>query len=283
MNAQGMYAQNCYYNGTNWIYDKNGACGAARMLASASAPLFQLSIATTGTAGGTISTMDTTGVAMTASLSSAVGTGVWINPGGNALPTNHSQFQVGPVATVDSGAEIQFNNQQAGDRALVIMGASGQTAALTTWNVNSTTPLASVTAAGGFVGTSLLASGNVDGTAPTTITTGTTASLGGTFKSGYTHNQEATAAAGVTYTLPTAAAGLQYCIDNSWNGSAATTGVLTLATSASGQFIIFTDGTLSATGGNVTSGGAAADAACVTGIDATHWQLFVQRGTWTKH
>lgn len=138
-------------------------------------------------------------------------------------------------------------------------------------------------ALGNALATSLLASGIVDGTAPVTVTTGTTATLGGTYKSGYTDNQEATAATAVAYTLPTAAAGLQYCIDNSWNGTAATTGVLTLNTSASGQFIIFTDGTLTATGGNVTSGGAAADSACVRGVDATHWQLYVQRGTWTKH
>lgn len=111
------------------------------------------------------------------------------------------------------------------------------------------------------------------------LTTGTTATL----FTPYTFNQEATAATAVTYTLPTASAGAQFCIANSYNGSAATTGVLTLATSASGQFIIFTDGTLSATGGNVTSGGAAADASCVVGTDATHWQLYVQAGTWTKH
>lgn len=149
--------------------------------------------------------------------------------------------------------------------------------------VESTSPTLTTPNIGAATGTSLLVSGNVDGTAPVTLTTGTTATLGGTFKSGYTLNQEATAATAVTYTLPTAAVGLQYCIGNSWNGSAATTGILTLATSASGQFIIFTDGTLSATGGNVTSGGAAADAACVVGVDATHWQLYVQRGTWSKH
>lgn len=143
--------------------------------------------------------------------------------------------------------------------------------------------VATSSALGTATATSLLASGNVDGTAPVTITIGTTASLGGTFRSGYTLNQEATAATAVTYTLPTAAAGRQYCVGNSWNGSAATTGVLTVNTSASGQFIIFTDGTLSATGGNVTSGGAAADAACFVGVDATHWQQYTQRGTWTKH
>lgn len=149
--------------------------------------------------------------------------------------------------------------------------------------VFATSPSLTTPNIGAATGTSLLVSGNVDGTAPTTVTTGTTATLGGTFKSGYTHNQEATVATAVAYTLPTAAAGLQYCVDNSWNGTASTTGVLTVATSASGQFIIFTDGTLSATGGNVTSGGAAADAACFAGVDATHWQLYVQRGTWSKH
>jgi hypothetical protein len=141
--------------------------------------------------------------------------------------------------------------------------------------------------AGSIAGTleaaSVLATGTVDGTAPTTITTGTTATLGGTFKSGYTWNQEATAATAVTYTLPTAAAGLQYCVGNSWNGTAATTGVLTVATSATGQFIIFTDGTLSATGGNVTSPGTAADMGCFVGVDATHWQFQQIRNTWVKH
>jgi len=128
------------------------------------------------------------------------------------------------------------------------------------------------------------AGGTVDGLAPTTVTTGATATVGGgTFVSGYTVNENATAATAITYTLPVAAAGKQYCVENGWNGSAATTGVITLATSATGQFIIFTDGTLSATGGNVTSGGAGADMACVHGIDATHWQLSVIRGTWTKH
>ena len=131
--------------------------------------------------------------------------------------------------------------------------------------------------------TSLLATGIVDGTAPVTVTTGSSATLGGTYKSGYTFNQEATAGTAVTYTLPTAAAGLQYCVANSYNGSAANTGTLELLTSASGQFIIFTDGTLSATGGYVISAGAARDSACVVGVDSTHWMLYVSSGTWAKH
>lgn len=149
--------------------------------------------------------------------------------------------------------------------------------------VLANTPTLTTPNIGAATGTSLLVSGNVDGTAPVTVTTGSTATLGGTFKSGYTFNQEATAATAVAYTLPTAAAGRQYCVSNSYNGSAATTGVLTVNASATGQFIIWTDGTLSATGGNVTSGGAAGDAACFVGVDSTHWQIYVQRGTWTKH
>lgn len=136
---------------------------------------------------------------------------------------------------------------------------------------------------GAATGTSLLVTSNLDGTAPVIVTTGTTGTPGATFNHSYSFNEEATAGTGVNYTLPTAAAGKQYCIANANNGSAANTGVLTITTSASGQFIIFTDGTLSATGGNVTSGGAAADAACVVGVDSTHWLLYVQSGTWTKH
>ncbi len=136
---------------------------------------------------------------------------------------------------------------------------------------------------GAATGTSLLATGNVDGKAPVDVTTGASATLGGTFKSGYTINENATAATAVAYTLPTASAGLQYCVGNGYNGSAANTGVITLNTSASGQFLIWTDGTLSATGGNTTSGGAGGDFACVIGVDSTHWMFRPSNGTWTKH
>ena len=115
----------------------------------------------------------------------------------------------------------------------------------------------------------------------TTVTTGTTATLSTCF----TVNEEATAATAVTYTLPVAASGAQYCIDNGYNGSAANTGALTLQTSASGQYIVYTDGTLSASGGYVLSSGAARDGACVYGIDSTHWMFLPHSpsGTWAKH
>lgn len=130
----------------------------------------------------------------------------------------------------------------------------------------------------------------LDGVAPMTVTTVTSCKLGTAsgcatlaYSSGYTINEEATAAQAVVYTLPTAAAGLQQCVSNGYNGSAADTGTLELLTSASGQYIIYTDGTLSASGGYVISGGAAVDAACVVGTDTSHWLLYVQRGTWAKH
>lgn len=120
-------------------------------------------------------------------------------------------------------------------------------------------------------------------TVTVTVDTSTPVTVSGTNLSTYHFNENATAGTAITYNLPTAAAGIQKCFTNAYNGTAANTGVLTIATSATGQFIIFTDGTLSATGGNVTSGGAAHDAACVVGVDSTHWQLFVQSGVWTKH
>lgn len=134
--------------------------------------------------------------------------------------------------------------------------------------------------------TSLIATGVVDGEAPVTIVTsaafifGTT---GGTYSSGYYDNENSTASTAITGTLPAAAAGLQYCVDNLYNGSAPDTGALTIQTSGPGQYIVYTDGTLSASGGYVISGGAARDSACVRGVDSTHWVLYVYSGTWTKH
>lgn len=150
---------------------------------------------------------------------------------------------------------------------------------------NLSSPIFTAPALGSATATQLLVSGIVDGRVPVTVTAGSSATLGGTYKTGYTFNQNPTAAAAVTYTLVggTFGGGQQYCVSNSWNGSAANTSAITLATSGAGQFIIYTDGTLTASGGNVQSSGAAGDAACVVGIDATHWQLYVQRGNWAKH
>jgi hypothetical protein len=135
--------------------------------------------------------------------------------------------------------------------------------------------------------TSLLATGIVDGTAPVTVTTGSSANLGATYKSGYTFNQEATAGTSVTYTLPATAVGLQYCVRNSIvSGTGAPdTGVLTIYPAASSYVIL--NGVINTIGGGgthgVASGGAAGDSACFVAVDATHWEVFVIKCTWTAN
>ena len=115
----------------------------------------------------------------------------------------------------------------------------------------------------------------VDTSTPVTVST--------TLASEAHFNENATAATAVTYDLPTAAAGKQFCFANANNGTAANTGALTIQTSATGQYIVFTDGTLSASGGYVVSAGAARDSACVMGVSSTQWMLYVGSGTWAKH
>jgi len=186
-----------------------------------------------------------------------------------------------PVAVGDSGGTLSHSiiiNPANGVAPSVTTGAwtlAMATAAITgqTWVPPSAPCTGSLTAtnASGIMSISC-------GT-PVTITTGTTATL----TPGLTVNHEATASTAVAYTLPTAASGINICAENGYNGSAATTGVLTLNTSASGQFLIDLSGVLSASGGHLTSNGAAANMVCVTGIDSTHWQVDSINGTWTTH
>jgi hypothetical protein len=93
--------------------------------------------------------------------------------------------------------------------------------------------------------------------------------------------QSATPSAVCTGTLPVASAASFYCSFNG-NGGAANTGVITLQTSGTGQYIVYTDGTLSASGGYVASSGAAGDYGCVIGIDSTHWKFQPVQGAWAK-
>jgi hypothetical protein len=147
-------------------------------------------------------------------------------------------------------------------------------------------------ATGKFVTGSTVGYISSDGTVPVFVTTAATCTVGvygpgcpfdSIYSSDIYDNQEATGGAAVTYTLPVAFAGAQHCFENGYNGSVADTGALTIQTSAAGQYIIFTDGTLSASGGFVSSGGAGGDAACVRGVDGTHWRFIPTHGTWTKH
>ena len=215
------------------------------------------SFATGGSNGG-LSSVEGTGASLTAATSTDL-----LYPDS----TNHCWHE--NLNNVDVGCTVTASNT------------------VTMTNKTLTSPTLTTPALGAATATSLLATGIVDGQAPITITSGTTANLGTTYKSGYTFNQEATAGTGVTYTLPATATGLQYCVSNSIvSGTGAPdTGVLTVYPPASSYVIL--NGVINTIGGGgthgVASGGAAADSACFVAIDATHWNVYVQKGTWTAN
>jgi len=153
----------------------------------------------------------------------------------------------------------------------VTVNTSGVTAIKS--SVSLTTPVL-----GAATATSVLATGIVDGTAPIVITaTSAGYTLGATYKSGYTFTNPVAAAATFNFTLPTAAAGLQYCVGN----GATKTGILKVMSSAAGQYIDL-DGTLSATGGFVSATAVAGNFGCFVGIDATNWKAIPTKGTWSR-
>ena len=174
-----------------------------------------------------------------------------------------------PALNASLLTNYQYANLSGSAAVPIANGGSGQTtaaaAAVAIVNGNPIAP------------SSVLATGIVDGKAPITITSTASNTLGGTYKSGYTFNSDGSAA--VTYTLPTASAGLQYCVGN-YTGA---TGTITVQTSASGQFID-NEGANTASGGYVISGGALGDAGCFVGITSTQWKLYSQGTTsWATH
>lgn len=116
------------------------------------------------------------------------------------------------------------------------------------------------------------------GAAAVSVTT--TSAITASGVSAYYYNQHATAATAVTYTLPTAVAGTQFCFKNSNNGTAADTGALKIQSAATGQKILY-NGSASVSGGYVISSGAAGDSACVVGISTTQWEFYPSVGSWT--
>jgi hypothetical protein len=128
---------------------------------------------------------------------------------------------------------------------------------------------------GAATATSLAATGVVDGLVNIVMSTATSATAisSATYKTAYFFNQGNSAANSI-YTLPTAAAGLQYCVKN-YTGISQ---VIKFQTSASGQYIDL-GGTLSNSGGDVKTGGAAGDGMCVIGVDAAHWVAYCSSGT----
>jgi len=227
----------------------------------------------TGTSGGTLGLLNAN---LTFSGSNAYGT-----PASLTL-SNATGLPPGGIASQSNATFIA----NVSGSAAVPTAASLPTTANALWkgNANGQPAASSLTDNGTNVtGTEpLLVSNIIDGEAPVTITTGASASLGGTYNSGYTFNQEGTANTAVTYTLPTPAAGKQYCVKNSNNGSAADTGTLEIIVANTGTQSIIYNGTKSSSG-YIISGGAAGDSACVVGISSTQWEAYAQVGTWTLH
>ena len=240
-------------------------------------------LVTTGT-GGAATAGSTTGRGGNAvfTLGSAGGTGTAGAPGqfevvggtvgaANATPFVNVTGTWNTTGVVDAAFFENVTNSASGAGSLLMDLQLGGSSQFKVDKAGNGTFTSSVTAGGQVLGLVTV----VDSSTPVTVST--------TNYSEWHHNENATAGTAITYDLPTAAASKQFCFDNAYNGSAANTGTLELLTSAAGQFIIFTDGTLSATGGYVISAGAARDSACLVGVDSTHWMLFPTSGTWTKH
>ena len=201
--------------------------------------------------------------------------------GSVATPAHVAVFATNGIDLVDGGAPCTTTcvTSVTGLTSTDIMTGAGSQASQTPSSA------ATLNSSGQMAAAQLLVTGILDGAAPITITTGATANLGSTYKSGYTFNQEATAGTGVTYTLPPTATGLQYCVQNSGTTSVVNTGVLTVYPLAS-SFVIL-NGVVNTVGGGgthgVASGGAAGDGACFVAIDSTHWEVFPTQGTWTEN
>jgi len=217
------------------------------------------------TSGGIVGTSDGTNAGQNALVG---------NTGDKPLVTNAYNFEGPPTATYtaffDQPASSTSGGPASANSVKLYPAASGSPLK-SAWTWGTVAPLVN---------------GHLDGTAPVTITTGTTATLGaGSYQSGYTLNQEATAGTGVTYTLPATATGKQYCVANSGTTGVVNTGVLTVYPPASSYVIL--NGVVNTVGGGgthgVVSGGAAGDAACFVAIDSTHWQVWVGKGTWTEN
>jgi hypothetical protein len=87
--------------------------------------------------------------------------------------------------------------------------------------------------------------------------------------------------AALSVTLPVANIGITKCVVNSDVGGTSETGVITVHTSGTGQYIHL-NGTKGSSGGSAVSPGDAGDKACFRGWSATDWEMYAQSSGWTN-
>ena len=281
--------------------------GGATFTINANAGGNTIQFEASGDGGSTWVALSVTPSNSTTTVTSSTSTGVWqANLAGytNArirMSTQTSGNTAVNIYPSTASARTSGGGAGGGVASVVIAGTSNQITATGTCTITSTgtctlsipnSPVFTTPIIGAATGTSLLATGLVDGTVPVGISTGASCTLGTTsgctsvaYNHAYQLNQEATAGTGVTYTLPATAVGKQYCVVNSGTTSVVNIGILTVYPPAS-SYVIY-NGVVNTVGAGgthgIASGGAAGDGACFVAIDATHWQVWVQSGTWTEN
>lgn len=194
-----------------------------------------------------------------------VATGSYLQSGGVATIPSYQAFGTGAQTAVDTainttGGLVTQSGTLAAS-ALLLGGGSATAITSTTTGTGVVTALASAPgASGGFA----LAA------APTTVGTG------GTVSGAYGYYICTTTCA---ITLPTPAAGFQFCVRN----DSTVTTVITINAITSVLFEKTTyNGYGTVTTGTMVSGGALGDKICLVGRDATHYLVGSYVGTWTN-
>jgi hypothetical protein len=234
-------------------------------------------------AGGTIVTT-TTQSGTSGNVTIWTGTGVGLT----AIEVQASGLAIGTVTVTIQGSIASARaspNSQLTNSAITIAGTPVSLGGSTTSFPSPGAIGGKIPAAGTFTtlnATSVEASSFVDGPVIVSMGTSSTCTFGTTYNTTIYLNQEATAGAAVTCTLPTAAFGKWYCMVNSNSSGTPDTGVLRFSTSAAGQSVEY-NGTVGASNGYFISGGAAGDKACLLGINSTQWEAYAQVGVWTVH
>jgi hypothetical protein len=213
-----------------------------------------------GTAAGNVLVLDGSGLVPTGNIPDLSST--YNTPTNTAVLTNKT------FDTAGTGNVFKVNGTQISDKT-----GTGKV-------VLDTSPVLTTPNIGAATGASAIVTGRIDGTIGMVLSTaGSATTISSTGNSASYYMNQGDSDAHSVYTLPTAAAGLQYCVKNYTGISRA----IKIVPSATGQYIDV-DGTLTTnTTGYVISGGAAGDGACVVGVDSTHWVFYSQKGTWTRN